>query len=1177
MNKYQIHYNYNNKFLYSNLSYTKFLNKFKISKNHNDLSLEISKNKNFKNLKNLKNFYNKNFLSKNDKNRDEILKSSKIVNELNPNYSHNYLNNITSNFNNININSNNINKINKKSTNSNSNNDEINNLNFSKFNKNLEIKYLNNFSNYKNLKSRNCDKYISKIFSTDINENNYNYLIYSFLATKEEENNNNIDVNIEEIPKWYRDLSEVFSKKNADKLPPHRLTDCKIVLEKDASLHYGPIYQLTQEESEVLKEYIKENLEKGFIRPSESPAGYPVLFQKKKDGSLRLCVDYKKLNDVTIRNSYPIPMISDIIEKVKDSNYFTKLDLRSAYNLIRIREGDEYKTAFRTKYGHYEYLVMPFGLKNAPATFQSFINSVLRPFLEDFVIIYLDDILIYSKNIEEHHNHVRKVLQKLLENNLYAKLEKCEFDKNEVEFLGYILSGKGVSTDPKKIKSIEEWPRPESVKDVQRFVGLCNYYRRFVNNFAMIAKPLHNLTKKNNKFIWTEQCENAFVELKKRLTSTPILLHPDPQKAFIVECDASNYAIGAILSQKDDKGKLHPVAYYSRSLNNAEINYSITDKELLAIKCAFSTWRHLLLGAKYKVTVYTDHRNLLYTLGGKIGNQRQHRWHLFFQEYNFQLIYRQGRKNGKPDSLSRRPDYMNKNENEVKPEYILDNNNVKEIPSFVGIMSDFINKIIENLNDDNTAKDINLYFSETNRNNNYNYKPFRKMNKFKIENNLILYNNLIYIPENLRLEILERYHENPAAGHLGIRKTEELITRNYWWPKLHEDVVSYIKSCEICTRNKINTHKKYGLLQPLNTPDRPWKSIEIDFLCGLPPSKGYTVLMVVVDRFSKMIHLIPFKKIPDAKETADAFLKNIFKLHGLPSDIYSDRGSQFTSALWKEFLEKLRITPNIATTDHHETVGQVERCNAFIEQYLRCYSRSFFHDDWVEWIHLAEFVYNNSINDSTKQSPFYTNYGFYPPMDDIYLFDHVSTNNQYLKDINKNFVLVKDVLMRSKDLYKRAADKHRMPAPVLKVGDKVWIHAPPSFITSEPSKLSPCKYGPYKITYVYENNNYEIDISKSPFPKHHPVFHISELEPFVPTPTKFSDRNKYRESIKDIVEITNVRANRKEGYYEYRIRYKYKTSYNWIPAYVIEDDPRYQQLLIDFNKSIRKNHSTFSY
>ncbi len=1035
---------------------------------------------------------------------------------------------------------------------------------FYKINKNIHNYYLKSrkikFQKSKNFK---INKFKN---SNSNNEYNYNLWIYSFLSEKLQEEPINEEPTLEEIPIPYRDLAKVFSKQEADKLPPHRITDCKIILEKDATLHYGPIYSLTEEESKLLEEYIKENLEKGFIRPSESPAGYPVVFQKKKDGTLRVCIDYKKLNEVTIRNSYPIPLITDIIERVKDAKFFTKLDLRSAYNLIRIREGDEYKTAFRTKFGHYEYLVMPFGLRNAPATFQAFINSVLRPFLEKFVIIYLDDILIYSKSLEEHHNHVRQVLQKLLENNLYAKLPKCEFHKEKIEFLGYVLSGKGISTDPKKIQTIKEWPIPKCVKDVQRFVGLCNYYRRFVKDFANLAKPLHNLTKKNIKFLWTNECQKAFDILKEKLTSSPILLHPDTQRQFILECDASNVAIGSVLSQYDDDHKLHPVAYFSRSLNSNEVNYSITDKELLAIKDSFSTWRHLLLGAKYKVIVYTDHRNLLYTLGGKIGNQRQHRWHLFFQAYNFELIYRQGTKNGKPDSLSRRPDYLEK-DFETKPEFILDSKNVKEIPSFIGIMSDLLDQIIQYTKVDETAKDIFLYFHPNNANQGYFYKPFRKMNKFKIQNNMILYNNLIYIPEKLRLDILIRYHEKPAAGHLGIKRTLELITRNFWWPKIKDDVIKFVNSCETCARNKKSRHRKYGFLQPLDTPDRPWKSIEIDFLCGLPNSKGHTVIMVVVDRFSKMIHLVPFKDIPNAKQTAKAFMNNIFKLHGLPYDIYTDRGSQFTSDLWKEFLFLLNIHSKIATTDHHETVGQVERCNSYIEQYLRCYSKSFYHDDWIDWLPLAEFAYNNSVNESTKETPFYINYGFHPPMDEYYLIPYMDINHKIVQKVNDSFNHIKNVLLRSKELYKRAADKKRITAPTYKIDDLVWIQAPPSLNIEDSSKLAPCKYGPYKITNVLRFDNYEIDISKSPFPKHHPIFHVSELEPYIPTPKQFSGRNKDPESVKDIVEISGFRPNYKKQCYEYKVYYKYRTSPNWVHSSEVEDNPRNQKIYQLFLKS----------
>ena len=290
--------------------------------------------------------------------------------------------------------------------------------------------------------------------------------------------------------------------------------------------------------------------------------------------------------------------------------------------------------------------------------------------------------------------------------------------------------------------------------------------------------------------------------------------------------------------------------------------------------------------------------------------------------------------------------------------------------------------------------------------------------------------------------------------------------------------------------------------------------------------------MVVVDRFSKMIHLIPFKELPNAEETARAFIKNIFRLHGLPDDIYTDRGSQFTSELWLELMEKLGIQSKIATTDHHETVGQVECCNSFIVQYLRCYSRAFFHDDWIEWLHLAEFVYNNTINESTKQSPFFINYGFYPSIDDVFLFNGTNSKFKYIQNVSDNFPLIKEVLLRTQDLYKRQVDKKRLIAPEFKENQKVWIHAPPAFATTENQKLAPRKYGPYKVLEVLPNGNYKIDISKSPFPKHHTIFHVSELEPYISTPELFKNREKYKETTAEIVEIADFRTNYKKKRYE---------------------------------------------
>ena len=307
---------------------------------------------------------------------------------------------------------------------------------------------------------------------------------------------------------------------------------------------------MTKLEREELKKQLKELLDKGFIRKSTSPAGAPVLFVRKKDGTLLLAIDYRKLNEITIPNSYPLPLISEPLDRVKGAKVFTKLDLKSAYSQVRIKEGDEYNTAFRTRYGHFEFIVMPFGLKNAHATFQHFINDVLSDYLDGFVISYIDDILIFSNNIEEHHIQVKKVLKRLLENDLVVKLEKCEFDKSETTFLGYVISEDGLKIDNEKVKAILEWPSPTNVKEVQSFIGLCNYYRFFIKDFAKIANPFHKLTRKNVQFVWGKDQQDAFDKLKHIFTSAPILRNPDGDKPFIVETDASNFAVGALLSQE---------------------------------------------------------------------------------------------------------------------------------------------------------------------------------------------------------------------------------------------------------------------------------------------------------------------------------------------------------------------------------------------------------------------------------------------------------------------------------------------------------------------------------------------------------------------------------------------------------------------------------------------------
>ncbi|KAI2661165.1 Transposon Tf2-9 polyprotein [Labeo rohita] len=434
-----------------------------------------------------------------------------------------------------------------------------------------------------------------------------------------------------EIPAMYSDYADVFCPKRASQLPPHRPWDCAIDLVPNASLPKGRIYPLSLPESKAMEEYIREALSQEYIRPSTSPAASSFFFVSKKDGGL------------------------PALEQLRLAVIFTKLDLRSAYNLIKIRKGDEWKTAFVTPTGHYEYQVMPYGLVNAPSVFQNFIHEVLREFLHHFAIVYIDDILIYSNSEAEHPHHVAEVLQRLREHQLYLKAEKCSFHQKSVQFLGYIIDHHRVRMDEGKVEAVVSWTKPNSIKELQRFLGFANFYRRFIKGYSQITNPLTNLLKGHPKTLnWTTEATTSFETLKKAFTQAPLLTHPDPNLPFVVEVDASTTGVGAVLSQHHgNPPRLHPCAYFSRKLSPAERNYDIGNRELLAIKLALEEWRHWLEGANHPFQVIMDHKNLQYLRDAKRLCPRQARWALFFTRFNFSISYRPGSKNVRADALSR--------------------------------------------------------------------------------------------------------------------------------------------------------------------------------------------------------------------------------------------------------------------------------------------------------------------------------------------------------------------------------------------------------------------------------------------------------------------------------------------------------------------------------------------
>ena len=910
-----------------------------------------------------------------------------------------------------------------------------------------------------------------------------------------------------QLPHKYNDFADVFDKEKANILPEHRPYDCPIDLQPGKDPPWGPIYNLSPTELEALRQYIDENLANGFIRHSKSPAGAPIFFVKKKDGSLRLVVDYRGLNKVTIRNRYALPLISSLLEQISGAKFFTKIDLRGAYNLVRIRPGDEWKTAFRTRYGHFEYTVMPFGLTNAPAVFQHMANDIFRDFLDIFLIIYLDDLLIYSTTQEEHNAHVQQVLQRLREYGLYAKLEKCSFDCKQVEFLGYVVSSEGISMDPAKVQTVLDWQTPHSVRDIQCFLGFANFYRKFIKGYSTIILPLTRLTQKNQTFIWTASAAQAFLDLKKAFTSAPVLAHVDPIKQFVLEADASDFALGSILSQQGDDGQLHPVAFHSRKFNAAEINYEVHDKELLAIVDSFEQWRHFLEGSLHQILVYSDHKNLTYFQNARVLTRRQARWAQFLTRFEFKIIYRPGLQQGKADALSRRT-YLAPRPGEAafddQQQILLGPARLQAVEvSDMPLDSNILNSIRQDIHTDPFAQEVLDHIDPSRASCSKAQHPRVDYSQFTWQNDTLFYKGLIYVPDgSSRLKVLQHCHDTYMAGHFGIQKTLELVRRAFWWPKLHSFVEEYVRTCDTCCRTKIPRHHPFGLLQPLPIPTKPWQSISLDFITDLPLSQGFDTILTVVDRFTKMAHFLPCIKTITSEQTADLVMREVFRHHGLPDSIVSDRGPQFISKFWRHLLSLLKISCNLSSSYHPQTDGQAERTNQTLEQYLRCFI-SYQQDDWAAILHFAEFAYNNSVHSSSKVTPFFAYTGHHPRWNFLEL-PEVSSNPaaedrlSHLRHIHEE---VLSHLEHAQTSHKKSADRHRLPHN-FQEGDLVWLLRRHVRTTRPCDKLDHQRLGPFKISTKINDVAFRLDLP--PTLRLHPVFHCSLLEPF--TPSTLPDR-----------------------------------------------------------------------
>ena len=969
----------------------------------------------------------------------------------------------------------------------------------------------------------------------------------------------------------------VFNPRLANRLPPNRPgIDHNIDLTPGHAPPAKKVYGLSREQARAVKDYIDDMLSKGYIRPSNSPYAAPVLIVKKPGGGLRICIDYRGLNEITIKNRNAPPLIRETLARLASAGWYTKLDVIAAFNEIRIKTGDEHKTAFVTRYGQYEYVVMPFGLCNAPGTFQTFINETLRPYLDVFCTAYLDDILVYSNTFEEHIEHVNKVLQALSKANIFLDINKCEFHNQRVKYLGLIVSTEGIQMDEEKVSAIRSWPKPRGVKDVQAFLGFANFYRRFIAGFSRLAAPLTNLTKTTTAdrppvFPWPDDSEEnkSFEALKTAFTTAPILAHFDPDKETWVETDASDYVVAAVLSQPDQHGLLHPVAFLSKKMSPAECNYEIYDKELLAIVRAFEEWEPELAGTKDPIKVISDHKNLEFFMTTKRLNRRQARWAEFLAEFNFKITYRPGKQGTKPDALTRRPgdipDHIEDPRVQHQQQILLGEDHfdhrlthqfhsdaestlhalylaeqlsnefcVTDIASMLYDLSeehsgdeatgqpdpqatpvDLMDQIKEAYEQDDILQQVMAAKLANKRRipDNALRAGFKvEMSELAIRNDMLWKEGKLVIPkdDHLRTEIVRHFHDHPVMGHAGRNEVYHRVLREFFWPKMYDTVARFVNACQTCRQCKPYQDGKHGLLKPLPIPEKYWTDITVDFITKLPECKRhnrkFSNIMVVVDRLSKKKRFIPMETI-DAPAVAEAFLVHIWREEGFPEKLVSDRGSQFVGHFWQQLCNKLGIHPKLSTGFHPETDGQTENANKVLKQYLRAYV-SHNQNDWVDFLHLAEFEANSRISQSTKMTPFEATKGYLPrsglelsttpwttqPLNAQAKSD-IAKANEIVHRIDQLREALRQQLEWAQALQIEQADRKRWPAPEIRIGDRVMIDTR-NFKSNRPNKSLDFKnIGPFTVSRIIDNGMaVEVDLPERY--QMHNVFHIWLIHPF---------------------------------------------------------------------------------
>lgn len=703
-------------------------------------------------------------------------------------------------------------------------------------------------------------------------------------------------------------------------------------------------YRVSQAIQNKIDLEITKMLELGVIEKSTSSYSSPIVMIPKKDNTYRFCVDFRKINSISEKWAYPLPNLSTILDRLGNAKYLTTLDIQSAYWQIKMSENSKKYTSFAIPgRGLFHFNRMPFGLTNAPATFQALVDKLFGPELEPYCFKYLDDIVIVTPDIETHFSVLEEVFKRLKESGLTLNKDKCQFCRSELKFLGYIINRQGLQVDPSKVSAVVDMPKPKSTKEVRRILGMISWYRRFVPHFSSLVSPLTDLTRKNAKFVWSAQCEEAFQQIKNCLVSAPILSCPNFNEEFIVECDASSYGLGAVVLQRYD-GQEHVICYMSRTLTRCERKYTVTELECLSVIWAVERARCYLEGTHF--TVVTDHHSLLWLHNLKNPQGRLGRWALRLQAYDFNIIHRPGKEHKVPDCLSR----------QLK----LDMLNIK---LDTGKTDNWIEKMKKNINN-NPLQYPNWRISG-------NGDLYKHVGKHRDHVNDASWKKVV--PKSERKLLLAKYHDNPLnGGHLGIFKTYHKISEHYFWPGMKSEVCKYVNKCKVCGEQKPEQRMKAGMMGEKPVVKRCWQYVATDLVGPLPrSSKGHQYILVYSDYFSKFSLFFPLRKATASK--VSELIEQSFLLFGVPEFLKADNGVQYKSKEFSALLNKYSVK-FLANPLYHPEPNFTERVNRVIKTMISCYVKEN-HKKWDQYLLELSCAYRTAKSEVTGNTPYFVNFG----------------------------------------------------------------------------------------------------------------------------------------------------------------------------------------------------------